>query len=97
MLKIDAQIIRDTESYKLVMRVVTNNEIEVAHTKFIELSADVIESFVMLRNTFAVEFEHIEDVVSDKDAIKTVKEQNEKAEKALKASEVKEQNEKAEK
>lgn len=83
MLKIDAQIIKDKESYKLVVRVLTKNDTEVAHTKFLELATDLIESAVMLRNPFQIEFDSIEDVKANLEAIETVKQQASEAAAAI--------------
>lgn len=77
MLKIDAQVVKDAENYKLLVRIITKNELEVAHTQLLNLGADAIESLVMMRMPFSVEFADIIDPVSNDEALEIVKKQNE--------------------
>ena len=76
MLKIGAQVIKDADGYKLVVRVITENQLEVAHTKLLGLGSDAIESLVMMRLPFDVEFADIEDPISTSEAIAIVEQQN---------------------
>ena len=77
MLKINAQVVKDNEGYKLAIQVLTKNELEVAHTKFLGLGTDAVESLVMMRAPFEVEFADIADPISSQEAIEIVKKQNE--------------------
>lgn len=87
MLKIAAQILKDEEGYKLAVRVITGNELEISHTKFLGLAGDALESMVMLRMPFEVEYADILDPMSSEEAIATVKKQNEEAAAAKAAEE----------
>lgn len=77
MLKINAQVVKDADGYKLAVQVVTSNELEVAHTKILGLASDAVESLVMMRAPFEVEFADIADPVSSPEAIEIVRKQNE--------------------
>lgn len=77
MLKINAQVVKDVEGYKLAVQVVTENELAVAHTKVLNLAADAIESLVLMRAPFEVEFADVADPISSPEAIEMVRKQNE--------------------
>lgn len=76
MLTIYAQVIKEEGDYKLNITVPTSNGLDITHTRLLLLGSDAVESLVMMRMPFKVEFDEIEAPVSMQSAIDKVNEQN---------------------
>lgn len=59
--------------YKLVVKVITDNEISIAHTEVMDLEDSLTESFIKLMHPFTVDLKTVQGIATD-EAVQTMRE-----------------------